>query len=72
VVAAILLLVLPVFQMPGLLAAAPAAIPFYIAVAAYLAYVCYRTRPLVSWILMALMLLTHLAMWHLVYSDLKM
>lgn len=77
----IIVLLLPAGQFPMLLANTPVGVPlvrtllwcypFYLLVAAYLAYVCFQRRPLMSWILIALMALTHIAMWLLVFSDLK-
>ena len=63
---------LPVFQFPWLLAMCPAdssvrtmiwIYPFYAAVAAYLAWQCYPRRHALAWILIALMILTHVSVW---------
>ncbi|MCI9608254.1 MAG: hypothetical protein HFJ94_08790 [Muribaculaceae bacterium] len=78
----LIILALPVCQLPFLLDNAPAGVPlvstllriypFYIVTAAYLAYVCYPRRALMSWILMALILLSHIAVWLLVSPDLNL
>lgn len=39
--------------------------PFYLIVAAYLAYECYGRRTVMAWILLVIMLLTDGAMWML-------
>lgn len=39
--------------------------PFYLVVAAYLAYECYGRRTVMAWILLVIMLLTDGAMWML-------
>lgn len=79
VTALIILLVLPAGQTPVLLDNAPAGVPFvrtliwiypfYVFVAAYLAYLCWNRRRVMSWILMALLVLTHCAMWMLVTAE---
>ena len=79
VIALIILLVLPVGQFPILLANCPASpaiirallwiYPFYVVVAAYLAYLCYPGRRIITWILLALMILTHACVWLLVFAD---
>lgn len=76
----IVVLMLPVVQMPALLANCPAEVPMvktlvwvypvYVLVAGWLAYICYDRRRLMSFILMALMILTHIAVWLLVTSEL--
>lgn len=69
---------LPVFQFPVLLSSMPAdspnrtlvwIYPFYVLVAAYLAYQCYPQRPALSWILLGLMVLSHIAIYLLVTSS---
>ncbi|MBD5182271.1 MAG: hypothetical protein HDS99_00575 [Bacteroidales bacterium] len=40
--------------------------PAYVVVSAVCALICYGRRPEVSWVLLALMVLTHIAMWILV------
>ncbi|MDE5838290.1 MAG: hypothetical protein K2H39_04490 [Paramuribaculum sp.] len=45
--------------------------PFYVVVAAYLAYLCYPARRIITWILLALMVLTHVCVWLLVYSSIN-
>lgn len=41
----------------------------YVVVTAYLAWICWPERKYVTWILIALMLLTHVAMWGLVLCE---
>lgn len=76
----IVIALLPVFQFPFLLASCPASstvrallwiYPFYCLVAAFLAYQSYPQRPAVAWILVALMVLSHIAMWILVTTPLE-
>lgn len=78
-VALIILLLLPVFQFPMLLASVPDVqivramvwiYPFYCLVAAYLAWQCYPQRHALAWILLALMVLSHIAIWLLVTTPL--
>ena len=75
----ILLVALPVFQFPMLLSSLPAdspnrvfvwMYPFYVVVAAYLAYQCYPQRRALAWILLVLMVLSHIAVYLLVNSSL--
>lgn len=82
-IAIIILAALPVTGLPTLLSAASASgsaqadivrticyfYPFYVIVSAWLAYVCYPTRRYMTWILLVLMVLTHVAMWMLVTGD---
>lgn len=74
----IILVALPVFQMPWLLSACqPESFnrtlvwiyPFYVLMAGYLAYICYPKRQAMSWILLILMIMTHLAIWQLVINH---
>lgn len=74
-VAVIIILLLPVFQFPYLLVSAPDVqlirtliwiYPFYCLVAAWLAWQCYPQRPALSWILLALMVMSHVSVWCLV------
>ncbi len=78
--ALIIVVLLPVFQFPVLLSNAPDIqtvrtllwiYPFYCLTAAYLAYVCYPQRRVMSWILIALMILTHIAVWLLVTTPIE-
>ncbi|MDE5687743.1 MAG: hypothetical protein K2I18_03845 [Paramuribaculum sp.] len=79
VIMLIILLVLPAGQTPVLLANAPAGVPivrtlvwiypFYVFVAGYLAYACWQRQRMMTWILLALLVLTHLAMWMLVTAK---
>ena len=81
IIALIILFVLPAAQFPVLLANCPAEpaivrtlvwiYPFYVVVAAYLAYLCYPARRIITWILLALMVLTHVCVWLLVYSSIN-
>ena len=69
------ILALPAFQTPALLSAAPDIdivktlvwiYPLYVIVCAYLAWACWATRRAVAWMLLGLLVLTHVAMWALV------
>ena len=69
---------LPLLAYPWLLSDAPAGSPARTFVVLYPAYVigsaicaliCYGRRPEISWILLALMLLTHAAIWFLVTAG---
>lgn len=73
--AVIIVLLLPVFQFPYLVASAPDVstvktlvwiYPFYCLVAAWLAWQCFPQRPALSWILLALMVMSHVSVWCLV------
>ena len=70
-----MLFALPVLYTPFLMADAPKEgmahnlvlfYPAYVIVSAICALICYGKRPEVSWILVALMLLTDIGMWVLV------
>lgn len=75
----IILLVLPAGQTPVLLDNAPAGVPivrtliwiypFYVFVAGYLAYACWQRQRIMTWILLMLLVLTHIAMWILVTAK---
>lgn len=76
-VCVIIIAALPVFSFPFLLSVSLAEsaegskvylwlYPAYVAAASLLAYQCYGRRTEMSWIIVALMLLTHAAMWVLV------
>lgn len=78
--AVIIVAALPVFSLPALLSAAPDApadivrtllygYPIYVLTASWLAYASYSERPYISWILVALTILSHIAMWALVTSP---
>lgn len=80
-IAVIIIALLPVIQFPMLLITCKAIgmiktllwfYPFYCLVAAFLAYVSYGQRRAVSWILIALMLLSHIAMWTLANTPLEL
>ncbi len=71
-IAVIVIVLLPVFQFPFLLADCPDVsivrtllwiYPFYCLVAAFLAYQCYPQRHAMTWILLALMVLSHISVW---------
>ncbi len=73
-----ILCTLPVFLFPGLLATCPPDLkamvwvyPFYIIVAAYLAWQCYPQRSALAWILLVLIILSHAAIWLMATSPLK-
>lgn len=77
-IAVIVIVLLPVFQFPFLLTECPDVsivrtllwiYPFYCLVAAFLAYQCYPERHAMSWILLALMVLSHLSVWLLVTNP---
>ena len=70
---------LPVLAYPALLSRCPAGgpaetflwfYPIYVVVAAVCAWLCWQSRRETAWILLALMLLTHAAMWVLVNMPL--
>lgn len=72
----IILVALPVVAFPAMLSASAAMAggdkyflwlyPAYVVAAAILAYQCYGRRTEMTWIILALMALTHLAMWMLI------
>ncbi len=69
----IIVVLLPVFSLPALLDTVPAGddslrtivwcYPFYMLLSGYLAWFAYPQRPTVSWILIALMILSTIAVW---------
>ncbi|MBD5314823.1 MAG: hypothetical protein HDS08_01495 [Bacteroides sp.] len=75
----IILVMLPVFQMPMLLATCPPDLsgirtliwgyPFYVLLTGWLAYVSYPSRPAISWILLVIMLMSHAAIYMLVTNP---
>lgn len=75
-VVVIIVLMLPVFQMPELLATCPPGMdgtrtliwcyPFYVLLTGWLSYASYPTRPSISWILLFLMVISHICMYLLV------
>lgn len=75
----IIVLMLPVFQLPVLLANCPPEMagtkallwcyPFYVLLTGWMAYACYPTRKAVSWILLFLMVLSHVSMYLLVSTE---
>ena len=78
--ALIVVLLLPVFQLPVLLANAepdsPARTmiwiyPIYALLSGYLAWQCYPQRHATAWILLVLLLMSHVAIWMLVFSPLN-
>lgn len=77
-VAVVIVALLPLFQFPLLLGICPPEseariflwlYPIYALTAGYLAWRCYPQRHLMAWILIALLLLSHLAIWLLVNSP---
>ncbi|MCM1067759.1 MAG: hypothetical protein NC418_09340 [Muribaculaceae bacterium] len=77
--ALIIIAALPVLAYPALLAECPADVadmkpflwfyPIYVVVSTVCAWAAWRRRPEVTWILIAVMLLTHAAMWTLVLTQ---
>ena len=74
----IIICMLPVLAFPTLLsmtgADTPARLlvwfyPFYVIASGVCAWICWPQRRDVMWILLALMVLSHLAMWMLVLND---
>ncbi len=69
----IIVVLLPVFSLPALLDTVPAGddslrtivwcYPFYMLLSGYLAWFAFPQRPAVSWILIALMILSTIAVW---------
>lgn len=78
-IALIVIILLPVFQFPFLLSDCldiPIVrtllwiYPFYCLVAAYLAYQCYPQRHALAWILLLLMIMSHVSVWLLATTPL--
>lgn len=76
--AVVIILLLPLFQFPYLLSICPQEspartflwiYPFYALLSGYLAYVCYPTRRAMAWILLAILLLSHISLWLLVSTP---
>ncbi len=77
--AIIIICALPVLAFPTMLSWSGTAIsdhrvmlwmyPFYVLLASFLAWKCYGERTALTWILLALILLTHAAMWQLVLAP---
>lgn len=74
----VLIVMLPVFQIPMLLDSCPPdhpgrtlvwIYPFYVLVAGWLAWQCYPQRRTMAWVLLALMALSHVAIYILVTSP---
>lgn len=70
---------LPVFALPYLLSQCAAELktfvwlyPLYVVVAAWLAWICYPRRRLLTWILLIIMALTHVAMFTLATKPVYM
>lgn len=72
--------ILPVFQLPLLLSAlTPGSgarvwiwiYPLYVITAAYLAWQCYRDRTALAWCLVALIWMSHLAIWALCFMPVQ-
>lgn len=78
--AVVIIAALPIFQLPLLLSIAPAnqsgirtmlwIYPVYAVVAAYLAWQCYPQRKALAWILVGLLLLSHIAIYTLANTQL--
>lgn len=73
----VILVSLPVFSFPALLDSCPPELkamvwlyPVYVVAAAWLAWKCYPQRHALAWILIALIALTHAAMWVMVSQPL--
>ena len=73
----VILFALPVFQTPLLLDSCPPhtdartwvmIYPLYVIAAAWIAWQSYPERRTLAWIILALMLLTHAAIWYLVMT----
>lgn len=73
----VILFALPVFQTPLLLDSCPPhtdartwvmIYPLYVIAAAWIAWQSYSARRTLAWIILALMLLTHAAIWYLVLT----
>lgn len=76
----IILLMLPLFQMPYLISLCqPGATvrmflwfyPAYALLSGYLAYICYPGRRTIAWILLILLILSHLSIWALVTTPIE-
>lgn len=76
----VVVMALPALLAPALLSACPPdapgivrtlvwIYPFYVVVAAWLACLCWDSRRVMAWILLALMVLTHAGMWMLVKAP---
>ncbi|MCM1137339.1 MAG: hypothetical protein NC221_04570 [Duncaniella sp.] len=71
----IIIVLLPIFSIPALLNQIPPeddtlktitwCYPFYLLLSGYLAWFAYPQRPYISWILIALMVLSSIAVWML-------
>ncbi len=75
-IAIIILVAAPVIQMPYLIVSSAKEIstmlyiyPLYVLASAYFAWLSYTQRPIVTWILIILMLLSHSAMWILTFCP---
>lgn len=76
----VILVALPLFATPELLARCPAqpsiartlvwGYPFYMAIAAWLAWASWTQRRYITWLLLAIMVLTTVAIWMLVTAPL--
>lgn len=73
-VVVIIVVMLPVARLPFLLDTCSAAVsartmlwiyPVYVLTAGYLAWQCYRPRRVLAWILLGLLVLSHIAVWML-------
>lgn len=75
----IIVLLLPLGQFPYLLSLCPAEsqarvflwlYPFYALMSGYMAYICYPERRPIAWILLGLLVLSHISLWLLVTTPL--
>lgn len=76
----VILLLLPLGQFPYLLSLcrpdSPArtflwVYPFYALLSAYLAYICYPQRRAIAWILLIILILSHISLWMLVTTPIE-
>ena len=71
----IVIAMLPVLAFPSMLALSPSdslhntmlwIYPFYVLMSGWLAWLSWKDRPYLTWILLAVLILTHISMWILV------
>ena len=79
-IAVAVILTLPVFQLPLLISVMPSqasdrtllwVYPFYAVASAWLACRVYAQRPALAWILLAVLVLSHAAMWMLALTPVE-
>lgn len=77
----VVILLLPLFQFPYLLGVCPEndpartmlwIYPFYALFTGYLAWQCYPQRRALAWVLLVILLLSHLAIWILCSSNIPL